>query len=427
MHNFKTALYYTGLVTIALATMGIGIGGAHAKAGKATAHAAAKAPAKKAAKQVAPHPYDANLAGKTSIYEVYQDCEDSCETSILSFDQNLLIQDPNASVNSLAVYDNGNDGEEDQKRFENAFTDAIAKGQQTIVFIQTDRAREVRHYLSATPRSVSFLQSSSYASDPRYQQLQNQYKQEQENMRIAGNKAEAAGQRATSQAASDPFGGLMTALVNASNDYGYGDAKRRAESIQSQMASMQQPTRVYVSTADVKRELMFDGQMALYFCEVKTRLCGSTTRDVSAAANVNAPLAIFSAEPDYATKNTMYQPWFDYIADVKKKSAFGFTLAQLNNAGNGIMLDIPAGKLASRISADKKTFMNNVKAKQDSNKALSETVVAQLVPIATALPKTKTLMKPDNQQFEDQLILAESKRIAAAKAEADRIKNLQGL
>jgi hypothetical protein len=398
----------------------------------------AAAPAPKA--QPVPRVFVAATAGKTQIFETNLGTED---VELLTFDRGMLSSDPNlATVENFGWASNIEWRSKYQAEFNSAIDDAAAAGIQTIVFIANDRINRAILYQSAKQRGVAMSVASDVSSDPAYKQLQAQYnnlasqlRTAENNMQIASQKRDAAAQSASAQAQSggNPWmaiGGLVGAIAN---DYGYGDYYREAQSLRSQMSSiessmkrMQAPKAATYFTADVSRQLFFDGELGLYLCNVKARRCTYTSRSVSTSKIIEGPLVTFKGEAAYQ-KDPSFAIWTEFENDVKTKSAFGFSLQQLLGTVDGQMLDIPVSGLAERIVQDETAFDNRM-AQRDAPLRESDLAArAILLPIAKQLENKAYSGRKIRGVFEADLLLSDAEQKAHDAEEAKRKANLQGL
>lgn len=428
---FKKPLGISLIVSFALvAAIAFPQSAANAAAKKAT-RAATKVVAKPAApKLVKLKPFDGTVVGKTMVVDLYLNKTDG---DYLLFDRPILQENPNASIRD---YDQWTDAAANlvgnQQVINNYFSDAAAEGMTSLFFIQSNRKRRVMNYLSATPRNVSLSIASNYQSDPNYAYWQGEYNRAQQDMQYAGDRGAEAGRQAANQAASNPLGALFTTLGAATNDYGYNDAKKRAENAQAQMNALQQPKWVAVTTLDVSREMFMDGELAIYFCDVKSKLCGYLPKPVSHFARIDSPISYFNGEAAYSAYSNSANAWTEFNNQAAAKSKFGFTLDQLYSAVNGSMMDIGASKLASRITADSDLFFKTVIAKQDANRPASDQLIVSMAPTLQQLvPYNRIEFEITKGMFEGDQLRTAIKRIsdeaAAVAAEAERRKNLQGL
>lgn len=400
-------------------------------AAKKTTRAATKVVAKSAApKLVKSKPFDGTVVGKTMVVDLYLNKTDG---DYLLFDRPILQENPNVSIadygqwSSAATNLTGN-----QQVIDNYFAEAAAQGMTSLFFIQSDRKRRIMNYLSATPRNVSLSIASNYLSDPNYAYWQGEYNRAQQDMQYASDRGAEAGRQAANQIASNPFGALVTSLGAATNDYGYNDAKNRAANAQTQMNALQQPKWVTVTTLDMSREMFMDGELAIYFCDVKSKLCGYLPKPVSQYAKIDSPIAYFNGEAAYSTYSASNSAWVEFNNQATAKSKFGFTLDQLYGAANGLMMDIGASKLASRINADNDLFYKQILAKQDVNLSTSDQLIVSIAPTLQQLATYNRIeFEIVKGTFEGDQLRAAIKKIsdeqAAAAAEAERRKNLQGL
>ncbi len=407
---------------------------------------AKKAPAKPAAPepQAQPMPkiFVAATAGISIVRELLIPSEEG-SYPVLSYDREILAEDPNYRGADIFAWSNANtDQPLMQSDMEAMFADAAAQGAKTIFLIGTDLTQVDLFYRKAAQRGVSMTVQSDPGNDPAYQalraqaqDLENQLRTAESNMRMADQQRDAAAQAASQQAAAggNPWSALGGLVGAVANDYGYGNYYRQAQSLRSQLSSvasqmrrLEAPKAATYYTADVERAHFFDAELGIYACVVVSRRCAYVSRTVALTAESKGPVASFKGEPTYENDPGL-APWTQFDKDVASKSAFGFTLAQLNGAADGLLLDIPLSGLAQRIRQDRAAFFDRVKLR---NAALAEphaAAIATLLPIANQLDGRNYRGRKFLGIFEAEHVKNAAAAAQQEAAEAKRKASLQGL